>query len=81
MVTGFGGTPGDLVLANILGHVLMQFVPELVTAVAPSGLLVLSGILATDLAEVRDAFTSAVPTWKVETRVMGEWADVALWRP
>ena len=81
LVTGFEGVPGDLVLANILGHVLMQFVPELVTAVAPGGLLVLSGILATDLAEVRDAFASAVPTWKVETRVMGEWADVALWRP
>jgi ribosomal protein L11 methyltransferase len=81
LITGFKGTPGDLVLANILGHVLMQFVPELVTAVAPAGLLVLSGILATDLVEVRDAFASVVPTWEVETRVMGEWADVALWRP
>ena len=68
-------------LANILGHVLMQFVPELTTAVAPGGLLVLSGILATELEQVRDAFTSAVPHWKVETRVLGEWGDVALWRP
>lgn len=81
LVTGFDGAPGDLVLANILGHVLMQFVPELITAVAPGGLLVLSGILATDLEEVRDAFASAVPSWSVETRVMGEWADVALGRP
>ena len=80
LVSGFSGAPGDLVLANILGHVLMQFVPELVSAVAPGGLLVLSGILATDLAEVRDAFASAVPTWRIETRVMGEWSDVALWR-
>lgn len=80
LVTGFSGAPGDLVLANILGHVLMQFVPELVSAVAPGGLLVLSGILATDLEEVREAFASAVPTWRVETRVLGEWADVALWR-
>jgi ribosomal protein L11 methyltransferase len=78
LMTGFSSAPGDLVFANILGHVLMQFVPELVAAIAPGGLLVLSGILATDLDEVRDAFTSAVPTWKVETRVMGEWADVAL---
>ena len=81
LVTGFSGTPGDLVFANILGHVLIQFVPELVSAVASGGLLVLSGILAKDLDEVRDAFTSAVPTWRVETRVMGEWADVALTRP
>lgn len=81
LVTGWDGGPGDLVLANILGHVLMQFVPELVAAVAPGGLLVLSGILATELTQVRDAFTAAVPTWRVETRVMGEWGDVALWRP
>ena len=80
LVTGFSGKPGDLILANILGHVLMQFVPELVSAVAPSGLLVLSGILATDLEEVRETFASAVPTWRIEARVMGEWADVALWR-
>ena len=59
----------------------MQFVPELVTSVAPGGLIVLSGILAVDLDEVRNAFTSVVPTWKVETRVMGEWADVALTKP
>ena len=81
LVTGWIGEPGDLVLANILGHVLMQFVPELTTAVAPGGLLVLSGILATELDQVRDAFTVAVPDWRVETRVMGEWGDVALWRP
>lgn len=80
LVTGFTGRPGDLVMANILGHVLMQFVPELVTAVAPGGLLVLSGILASELDQVRGAFTAAVPHWQVETRVMGEWADVALWR-
>ncbi|MCF3651247.1 50S ribosomal protein L11 methyltransferase [Synoicihabitans lomoniglobus] len=80
LVSGFSGEPGDLIFANILGHVLMQFVPELVTAVAPGGLLVLSGILAYELDQVRDAFTSAVPTWEVQTRIMGEWADVALRR-
>lgn len=78
--TGFRAEPADLVLANILGHVLAQFVPELVTAVAPGGLLVLSGILATELNQVKAAFTSAVPTWKVETRTMGEWSDIALQR-
>ncbi len=81
LVTGFAGEPGDLVMANILGHVLMQFVPELVSAVAPGGLLVLSGILAPEVEQVRDAFTAVVPDWRTEVRVMGEWADVALWRP
>ncbi len=81
LVTGWTGGPGDLVMANILGHVLMQFVPELTGAVAPGGLLVLSGILAQEVELVRDAFVAVVPDWKVELRVMGEWADVALWRP
>ena len=75
------GGPADLVMANILGHVLMQFVPELVGAVAQGGLLVLSGILAHEVEQVRDAFTAAVPQWQVDIRVLGEWADVALWRP
>ncbi len=80
LMTGFSGEPGDLVMANILGHVLMQFVPELVSAVAPGGLLVLSGILAPEVEQVRRAFTAAVPHWHTEVRVLGEWADVALWR-
>ncbi|WP_221032295.1 50S ribosomal protein L11 methyltransferase [Actomonas aquatica] len=81
LITGWSGGPGDLVMANILGHVLMQFVPQLTGAVAPGGLLVLSGILATEVDQVQAAFTQAVPEWRVEQRIMGEWADVALWRP
>ena len=81
LVTGWTGGPADLVMANILGHVLMQFVPELVGAVAQGGLLVLSGILAHEVEQVRDAFTAAVPQWQVDIHVLGEWADVALWRP
>jgi len=81
LVTGFSGEPADLVLANILGHVLTQFVPELISALGKGGLLVLSGILVVELSAVRAAFTAAVPHWRVESREMGEWADVALWRP
>ncbi len=75
------GTQAEVVLANIQADVLMRFVPELVGAIAPGGLLVLSGILARENEKVRAAFVPAVPGWTVEHREMGEWSDVALTRP
>jgi hypothetical protein len=29
---------------------------------------------------VREAFVAAVPQWKVDSRVMGEWSDLLLER-
>jgi ribosomal protein L11 methyltransferase len=82
LVTGLpAGTQAEVVLANIQADVLMRFVPELVGAVAPGGLLVLSGILAHENEKVRAAFAPAVVGWTVEHRPMGEWSDVALTRP
>jgi ribosomal protein L11 methyltransferase len=81
LVTGLpAGTQAEVVLANIQADVLMRFVPELVGAVAPGGLLVLSGILAHENDRVREAFAAATAGWRVEHRVMGEWSDVALAR-
>ncbi len=82
LVTGLpAGTRAEVVLANIQADVLMRFVPELTGAVAPGGLLVLSGILAHENAAVRAAFAPATAGWAVEHREMGEWSDVALTRP
>lgn len=81
LVTGLAGRRASLVLANIQADVLMRFTRELTDAVEPGGWLVLSGILARELEQVRDVFAAAVPTWAVSTRVMGEWSDVALVRP
>ena len=82
LVTGLPiGTQAEVVLANIQADVLMRFVPELVGAVAPGGLLVLSGILAHENEKVREAFAPATRGWKLEHRGMGEWSDVALARP
>lgn len=78
LVTGLAGRQAELVLANIQADVLMRFVSELLGAVAPGGELVLSGILAVELERVRDVFTTAAPGWKVESRVLGEWADLRL---
>jgi len=81
LVSGLAGRQADVLLANIQADVLMRFVGELTAAVAPGGALVLSGILAIELDRVKAVFTAAVPSWKVESRVMGEWSDLALARP
>jgi ribosomal protein L11 methyltransferase len=81
LVTGLEGRQAELVMANIQADVLMRFVTELTRAVAPGGLLVLSGILERENAQVREAFARAVPAWTIEARIMGEWSDLALRRP
>jgi ribosomal protein L11 methyltransferase len=81
LVTGLaGGRQAEIVLANIQADVLMRFVNELTGGVAPGGALVLSGILAIELEKVREVFAAAVPSWTIESRVMGEWSDLALAR-
>jgi len=81
LVTGLAGRKADVLLANILANVLIEFAPQLVAAVAPGGVLILSGILAKENAEVRAAYTSVAPDWSVESREMGEWSDVKLTKP
>jgi ribosomal protein L11 methyltransferase len=80
LVSGFQGQQWDIVLANILAGVLIQFARELAAAVAPGGALVLSGILASENARVREAFAAVAPGWRMSWREMGEWSDVLLRR-
>ena len=81
LVTGLHGRRADLVMANILADVLRRFARELVSAVAPGGWLVLSGILATEIADVRRDFATVARGWANESRTLGEWADLKLVRP
>ncbi len=78
LLTGFGGGRFDLVLANIQADVLTRFARELLAAVAPGGALVLSGILAQELEQVRAGFEAAsgLPTARFDSRASGEWADL-----
>lgn len=78
--TGLAGRQADLLMANIQADVLMRFAGRLVGAVAPRGVLVLSGILGTEVDRVRQAFSSAAPGWTIEGRAMGEWCDLMLTR-
>lgn len=81
LVTGLAGRQADVLLANIQADVLMRFAHELIAAVAPGGALILSGILAVERDQVRTAFAAAAPAWTIESRVLGEWSDLALRRP
>jgi ribosomal protein L11 methyltransferase len=80
LLTGFAGGEAGLVMANIQADVLMRFANELCTAVAPGGELVLSGILAHELDQVRAKFSEVAKAWSLDSRVLGEWADVSLRR-
>jgi ribosomal protein L11 methyltransferase len=79
--SGLRGTKADVLMANILADVLMRHARELTDAVAPGGVLVLSGILAAEQARVQEAFRSVAPDWSQESRVLGEWCDVVALRP
>jgi len=82
LASGLAGRQAELVLANILAPVLIEFAAALVSAVAPGGRLVLSGILASEGEAVRTAFARAAPSWRLEeSRILGEWCDVVLARP
>ena len=81
LAEGLAGAPADLLTANIQADVLIRHARELAGAVAPGGLLVLSGILSAEADVVRDAFARTAPGWAAESRVLGEWCDVCLRRP
>jgi ribosomal protein L11 methyltransferase len=76
--SGLAGRPADLLMANIQADVLIRFADNLVRAVAPGGVLVLSGILAIELEKVHGVFAAAAPSWSLQTRTLGEWSDLAL---
>ena len=66
--------------------VLCIYADDLVAAVSPGGVLALSGILAKEQDAVRSHFEAKCrAAWgegtRSDGRVMGEWSDVALFRP
>jgi ribosomal protein L11 methyltransferase len=69
----------DLVVANIFANILVQLAPRLVARTAPGGTLLLTGILATQAAEVEQAY-DAEGMHVVERRASGEWVLLVLER-
>jgi ribosomal protein L11 methyltransferase len=69
--------PGEFstIVANILAEVLVNIQTSLVSALAPGGSLVLSGILDEQACEVIDAYTKC-GLLKTDTLAMGEWVTL-----
>ncbi len=64
--------PFDLIVANLIARVLVILAPDLAAALAPSGVLISSGILDTRAAEVEAAFAAA-GLRLLERHAEGEW--------
>jgi len=82
----FAGTPiaevegtWELVLANIMTHILLAMQADLAARVAPGGLLMLSGILREQAEEIIEAF-SAHGLTHVQTITRGGWVRVDMAR-
>jgi ribosomal protein L11 methyltransferase len=72
----------DVVVANILANVLVALAPALAAKLAPGGVLLLSGILAPQEAEVRAAqVAQGLAPLPGGDRREGEWSLLALRRP
>ena len=65
---------GDVVFANILAGPLVALAPLLTALVAPRGVLILSGMLTSQVAEVSAAYA---PTFALAVSTRGEWALIA----
>jgi ribosomal protein L11 methyltransferase len=85
LIGGLEGRQADILMANILANVLMEYADRLLAAIKPGGWLILSGILAKEAETVRACFAErAAVVWGSQTptdsRTDGEWADVCLSR-
>jgi ribosomal protein L11 methyltransferase len=67
----------DVTVVNLTGQALIEMAPATIATVVPSGCLVLSGLLADQVADVVDAYA---PFRLVERRDEGEWAALVLTR-
>ena len=78
LVSGFDDRRYDIVIANILAVVLIDFRKQIVEAVAEGGKLILSGILAQEAEEVKTDFET-LRSWKsIQLDELGEWSSVTL---
>lgn len=68
----------DLVFANVLSPVLLEFRKTLVGAMKPGGVLILSGILASEGDGFLRAFRRGLPVEFVERLDEGDWTAICL---
>jgi ribosomal protein L11 methyltransferase len=71
--------PYDLVFANILKGPLVELAPAMAAHVAPSGLIILSGLLVVQAESITDAYVAAGFTPQARED-LGEWSALVLRR-
>jgi len=71
--------PFDLVVANILRGVLLDFAAALVARLAAGGTLVLSGLISTDVPETTACYVPRLGGARPEVYERGEWRAL-VWR-
>lgn len=72
--------PRPVVLANILAPILLEFSANIAASVAPGGILVLSGILATQYPEIKQRY-EALGLREKTSRRFGEWKTGLFTKP
>ena len=81
LISGLRGQTADVVMANILANILIEFRRELTSSINVGGTLILSGILAAESTDVQRAFAEVSPGWTLESQNLGDWCDVVVSRP
>lgn len=71
------GPKFDLVVANILANPLIELAPQMIQALSSGGVLLLSGILATQAQRVQEAYENLGLKHR-ETTQMGDWVLIKL---
>lgn len=70
----------EVVVANILRDVLLELAPEIVARLAPGGVLVLSGLVSTDVPAIIAAYAPRLEGLRPEVFERGPWRTL-VWRP
>jgi len=83
---GLAERSADVLMANILANVLIAHSEFLLAAVKPGGVLILSGILASEVEAMKMRFAErVVEAWggyhTADSRTDGDWADLEFTRP
>lgn len=69
----------NLVVANILAHILIALAPGIKPRVTPGGTLILSGMLASQVDGVRAAYIDDASVWQeLDHQHLGEWHAIVL---
>jgi ribosomal protein L11 methyltransferase len=86
LVQGLGNQPWDVILANIQTTVLIPNAKLLLQSLEPKGVLMLSGILTTELSAMEAALKEAAKAlgWaplEINSESLGDWCDAVVLHP